>query len=157
MGRVQINHVVCPRCGARNRFPVGKPPAGARCGKCHGVLFDGHSVAVDARGFERHRSGNDIAVLVDVWAPWCGPCHAMAPMFEHAATELEPDVRLIKVNADEEPGLSAELGVRGIPTMILLQGGKVVARTAGAMDASRIVAWTRAHLSRLKEAGSYMT
>jgi thioredoxin 2 len=118
------------------------------------MLFDGNPIAVDAAGFERHRRGNDIAVLVDVWARWCGPCRMMAPMFERAVAELEPDVRLIKLNADEEPGLSAQLGVRGIPTMILLRGGKIIARTAGVVDTPQIVDWTRSQLADLEEVGS---
>jgi thioredoxin 2 len=153
MEQAAIRHVVCPHCAARNRYPVGKPAAGAHCGKCHGKLFDGNPIAVDAAGFERHRRGNDIAVLVDVWASWCGPCRMMAPMFGRAAAELEPDVRLVKLNADEEPGLSAQLGVRGIPTMILLRGGKVVDQTAGAMNTPQIVAWARSRLGGPEEAG----
>jgi thioredoxin 2 len=110
-------------------------------------LFEGHPIAVDAVRFDKHRHGDDIALLVDVWAPWCGPCRAMAPMFEQAATELEPDVRLIKVDADQEPGIASELGVTGIPALFLLRGGRILARTAGAMDTRRIVAWARGHLA----------
>lgn len=157
MERATIRHVVCPHCAARNRYPIGKPAAGAHCGKCHAMLFEGHPIAVGAAEFERHRRGNDIAVLVDVWAPWCGPCRMMAPMFERAAAELEPDVRLIKVNADEEPGLSAQLGVRGIPTMILLRGGEVVGQTAGAMNTPQIVAWARSRLGDLEASGPAKT
>jgi thioredoxin 2 len=149
MSMESIRHVVCPHCAAKNRFPVGKPAARARCGACHGALFAGHPVAVNAEQFDKHRRGNDIPVLVDVWAPWCGPCRMMAPMFERAAAELEPEVRLLKVNSDEEPGLAGELGVRGIPALFLLRGGKVVAQTAGAMDTRRLVEWTRGHLAEV--------
>ena len=141
-------HVVCPHCTSVNRIPAGKAAGDARCGSCHRTLFDGHPAAVDATQFEAHRRRNDIAVLVDVWAPWCGPCRAMAPMFERAAAELEPDVRLIKVNADEQPGIASEFGVSGIPALLLLRHGKLVARAAGAMDTRRIVAWTRAQLAQ---------
>lgn len=144
-----MRHVVCPHCTATNRLPIDKPARGAHCGACHGALFEGHPIAVDAAQFEKHRRGNDIALLVDVWAPWCGPCRAMAPMFEQAAAELEPDVRLIKVNADQEPGIASELGVTGIPALFLLRGGRILARTAGAMDARRIVAWARGHLAEV--------
>ena len=140
-------NIVCPHCAATNRVPVDKPAQHARCGGCHRAVFDGHRGAVDGARFARHRAANDIAVLVDVWAPWCGPCRTMAPMFERAAGTLEPDVRLLKLNADEEQRVSAELGVSGIPALLLFRGGQLIARTAGAMDANRIVAWTRQQLA----------
>lgn len=141
------HHIVCPHCAATNRVPGDKPAREARCGICHRALFEGHSTNVDAARFEKHRRDNDIALLIDVWAPWCGPCRTMAPMFERAAEELEPDVRLIKLNADKEPRIASELGVAGIPALFLLRGGHIVARTTGAMDARRIVTWTRTHLA----------
>lgn len=153
MAETGFRHVVCPHCATTNRFPVGGPAGKARCGKCRGALFEGRPVAVDAAGFERHRHGNDIAVLVDVWAPWCGPCRTMAPMFERAAGELEPEVRLVKLNADKAPEVSSGLGVRGIPALILMKKGKIIGRSAGVMDERRIVEWTRAHLAGLAQAG----
>ena len=140
-------NIVCPHCAATNRVPVDKPAQQARCGGCHRPLFDGHPAAVDGTRFARHRAANDIAVLVDVWAPWCGPCKMMAPMFERAAASLEPEVRLLKLNADEEQQTSAELGVSGIPALLLFRDGRLIARTAGAMDANRIVSWTRQQLA----------
>jgi thioredoxin 2 len=140
-------NIVCPHCAATNRVPSDKPAQAARCGGCHRALFDGRPAAVDGARFARHRAANDIAVLVDVWAPWCGPCRMMAPMFERAAADLEPEVRLLKLNADEEQHVSAELGVSGIPALLLFRGGRLIARTAGAMDANRIVAWTRQQLA----------
>ena len=101
---------------------------------------------MNAASFDRHTARNDIAVLVDVWAPWCGPCRSMAPQFEHAAEMLEPEVRLLKLNSDEEQAISARYAIRSIPTMLLFKGGKLKAQTAGAMDASHIAAWTRANL-----------
>ena len=140
--------IVCPHCAATNRVPDDKPRREARCGACHKPLFDGHAVAVDAAKFNKHRRDNDIPVLVDVWAAWCGPCRAMAPIFERAAAELEPDVRLVKLNADEDPRIASELGIANIPTLLLLQGGRIVARSAGVMDVRRIVSWTRTSLAR---------
>jgi thioredoxin 2 len=142
-----MQHIVCPHCATTNRLPPDKPVQAARCGACHGALFAGQPAPANAAQFDKHRRGNDIAVLVDVWAPWCGPCRIMAPMFERAAAELEPKVRLIKINADEEPQIASELGVAGIPALLLLRGGQIIARTSGAMTTQNIVAWTRSHLS----------
>jgi thioredoxin 2 len=140
-------HLVCPHCAAVNRVPLDRPATAARCGKCHAALFDGHPAEVDEAGFEAHLRGNEIPVLVDIWAPWCGPCRMMAPAFERAAQELEPGVRLLKLNADEAPQVTASLGVRGIPAMFLFRGGRVIANTAGAMDAGSIVKWVRGKLA----------
>jgi thioredoxin 2 len=145
---VDVRHLVCPHCATTNRVPANKSPLSARCGGCHRRLFDGHPAAVDAARFEKHCRNNDIAVLVDVWAPWCGPCRTMAPMFERAASALEPEVRLVKLNADEAPEIASQLGVSGVPALLLLRGGRVMARTAGVTDAQRIVAWVRLNLAR---------
>ena len=150
----QSAHIVCPHCGAVNRIPPGRTAAAARCGSCHDKLFDGHPAEVDAAGLERHLRSGTLPVLLDVWAPWCGPCRMMAPMFARAASVLEPDVRLLKLNADHAPEVTARLGVRGIPALFLLQGDRVLARTAGAMDANAIVAWARQHLSGARTEGA---
>jgi thioredoxin 2 len=140
------NHVVCPACGAINRVPGDRAPDAAKCGACKAGLFAGEPVAVDSASFDRHVARNDIPVLVDVWAPWCGPCRSMAPQFERAAQLLAPDVRLLKLNADDEPAVAARYGVQGIPALLLFKNGRLAAQTAGAMDATRLVDWTRSHL-----------
>ena len=139
--------LVCGHCGQINRLPAEKQASAARCGSCHKPLFDG-PVEVDEQGFARQLANSDVPVLVDVWAPWCGPCRAMAPMFERAARELEPEVRLLKLNADDAPGVSSRLQITGIPTLLLMREGREVSRSSGAMDARGIVAWTRAGLAK---------
>ena len=146
-------HVVCPHCAATNRLPADRKATAAKCGSCRAALFDGHPVAVDAAAFAKHRDRNDIAVLVDVWAPWCGPCRTMAPMFEAAAAGLEPDVRLLKVNADEQPRIAADYGVSGIPALLLFRGGRLVSRNAGFMTEGQIVGWTRGQLAQAPRTG----
>lgn len=141
------SQIVCPSCRALNRVPQDRPSAAARCGGCHRSLFSAHPAEVDEAGFERHLRSNDIPLLLDVWAPWCGPCRTMAPQFERAAAVLEPEIRLLKLNADEAPNVSARLGVRGIPALYLFRNCSVLGQTAGAMNADAIVRWARSHLT----------
>ncbi|MGJ4931304.1 thioredoxin TrxC [Bradyrhizobium sp. HKCCYLS2038] len=138
--------LVCGHCGQINRLPAGRAPTQGKCGKCHAPLFSGHPIEVDQAGFTRHIANSDLPLLVDVWAPWCGPCRAMAPMFARAAQELEPRVQLLKLNSDEAPEVSAKFGISGIPTLLLLQKGRELQRISGAMDSQRIVAWTMSGL-----------
>jgi thioredoxin 2 len=142
-----MSQLVCPHCQAINRTPPERDAVKAKCGRCRRPLFDGHPAEVSGAALETHiRSTKGAAVLVDVWAPWCGPCRAMAPQFERAAQRLEPNVRLLKLNSDENQSAAARLGVQGIPALFLFRDGEVVARTAGAMSAEQLVGWVKAAL-----------
>jgi thioredoxin 2 len=136
-------HLVCPHCLAVNRIPADRPALRAKCGTCHRPLFEGRPFPVTTESFERHRTRNDIPLVVDFWAPWCGPCRAMGPAFERAAGELEPGYRLLKVNIDEEPALAERYGVHSIPLLMLFAHGEPAVQTAGAMSTAGIVAWVR--------------
>lgn len=134
-------HIVCPSCESLNRVPSGRLSHGPICGKCKRALFNGHPINLGEGVFKRHIERNDIPVLVDFWAGWCGPCKMMAPQFQQAARHMEPRVRLAKVNTEESPGLSARYSVSSIPLLILFHKGREIARHAGAMGASDIATW----------------
>jgi thioredoxin 2 len=127
-------HVVCPHCSSVNRIAPGRPADEANCGACKTKLFTGAPIALTAATFDKHLERSDIPVIVDFWAPWCGPCRAMAPIFDRAAKELEPRVRFAKVNVDEEPAIAGRYGIRGIPTLIAFDHGKVAKQHAGLVD-----------------------
>ena len=139
--------VACPSCNTLNRAPRERLAAGGgKCGQCGAALFEGHPVALDDRGFDSHAAKSDVPLLVDFWAPWCGPCRSMAPQFEKAAATLEPAVRLAKVNTDEQQALAGRYGIQSIPTMVLFHHGREVARRSGAMSAAAIETWVRGAL-----------
>ncbi|QJR12110.1 Thioredoxin 2 [Usitatibacter rugosus] len=136
---MSTHHILCPNCQAVNRVPDdrdGKP----NCGRCHKPLFAG-PVALTQASFDAHLGKDEIPIVVDFWADWCGPCKMMAPHFAKAAEELEPKVRFAKVDTEAEQALAARYGIRSIPTMIAFKGGREVARQSGALGAGDIVRW----------------
>src|SRR4051812_40872648 len=146
-------HIVCPHCDTINRVPRAKleeSGGGGRCGQCREALFDGRAVALDTARFERHLEKSGIPLLIDFWAPWCGPCRMMAPEFERAAALLESSVRLVKINVDEEPALATRFRVQSIPTLMLAFKGSELTRAAGARSAPQLVEWTRGALAQAK-------
>jgi thioredoxin 2 len=141
-----IIHTVCPHCATVNRLAPERARAAPRCGRCKEPLFTGKPVVLGDHDFDAHVSKSDLPVVVDFWAPWCGPCRMMAPHFERAAEELEPQVRLAKVNTDEAPQLAQRFGIRGIPTLAIFRSGRELARQSGALDYGSLTRWIRAHL-----------
>lgn len=134
--------IACPACASLNRVPAPKL-GGGTCGRCGKALFDAHPVTLTAANFEAHATKSDIPLVVDFWAAWCGPCRQMAPAFEAAAAQLEPRVRLGKLDTEAEQALAARYGIRSIPTLAIVHKGREVARQAGAMPVGAIVQWVR--------------
>jgi thioredoxin 2 len=138
-------HLVCPHCAAVNRIPSNRIGENPRCGKCREPVFTGQPTELSDSSFETHISRSDIPVVVDFWAPWCGPCKMMAPAFEQAAAQLEPGFRLAKLNTEEAQATAARFQIRSIPTLALFKNGREVARQPGAMGAADIVRWVQAN------------
>ncbi len=139
----ELLHVVCPHCNTVIRAPKARLSEGPKCAKCHKPLFVAKPVELNAETFDKYLQRSDLPLVVDFWAPWCGPCVMMAPQYESAASRLEPGYRLAKLNTEDVPQVAARYGIRSIPTMIVFRGGQEVARHSGAIGAEQIVQWVR--------------
>jgi len=133
--------VVCQHCDGIVGVPAERLGDGPRCPRCHKALFEGHPVALTSGNFDQHVARSDLPVVVDFWAPWCGPCRMMAPAFEEAASRMEPTARFAKLNTDEAQDVAGRYGIRSIPTLIVFKSGREVARQSGAMSGEQLVRW----------------
>ena len=138
-------HVVCPHCGGINRLPSERLAEKPSCGKCHKPVLDGVPVNLSSPSFDRFISKNELPVVVDFWAAWCGPCKMMAPVFSQAASEMATQFRFAKVDTEQAQDIAARYNIRSIPTMIMFKNGKEIDRVAGAMDQSGLKRWLSAH------------
>ncbi|GGY74619.1 thioredoxin TrxC [Marinobacter zhanjiangensis] len=141
-----LRHVVCPHCHKVNRVPAEKLASGGNCGACKQPLWPGGVLELTEQSFAAHTGRSDLPVLVDFWASWCGPCKVMAPQFEQAAKAWQGKVRFAKLNTEQAPGPAGQFGIRSIPTLILFQGGREVARKSGAMNQAQLTQWLQSVL-----------
>ena len=138
-------HVVCPHCGGINRLPSERLAEKPSCGKCHKPVLDGVPVNLSSPSFDRFISKNELPVVVDFWAAWCGPCKMMAPVFSQAASEMATQFRFAKVDTEQAQDIAARYNIRSIPTMIMFKNGQEINRVAGAMDQTGLKRWLSAH------------
>jgi len=138
--------IVCRHCDGIVGVPAARLGDGPRCPACHAPLFEGHPVELGSRNFDRHLGRTDLPIVVDFWAPWCGPCRMMAPAFEQAARAMEPAVRFAKLNTEEAQDIAGRFAIRSIPTMVVFKGGRELARQSGAMGAEQITRWVQSTL-----------
>jgi len=139
-------HIVCPHCASTNRIPASKLDAGGKCGKCHKILITDKPVELDQSNFKKHITTNDLPVIVDFWAPWCGPCKMMAPIFEQATQQLKGKAIFAKVNTEAEQMLASQFNIRSIPTIAMFKGGHEIKRSAGAMDLNSLSQWAQTQI-----------
>ncbi len=139
-------HLVCPHCNATNRVPSDKLQAELNCGKCHQPLLAAHPDNLGEAAFNAQLAKSDLPMVVDFWAPWCGPCRMMAPAYDKVSQDMQGKARFVKVNTEVEQGLAATYNIRSIPTLAVFAGGREIARQPGAMSAPDLARWVSAAL-----------
>lgn len=137
----EFTHIVCPYCNGTNRIPSGTVPNEAKCGRCKKSILDTKPIELNRDNFQQHLEKNDIPVLIDFWAPWCGPCKIMGPNFEKASSNFKAKVRFAKVNTEDQQSLGAHFNIRSIPTLVLFKNAKEIDRVSGALDANQLIEW----------------
>ncbi len=142
-----VVHVACAHCDATNRVARERLDDGVKCGRCGQPLLPGEPLALTRANFDRQVGASELPLVVDFWAPWCGPCRTMAPAFDRAAAELAPRVRLAKVDTEAEPEIAARFGIRSIPTLVAFRGGREIARQSGALALQPLVQWIGNHVA----------
>ncbi|KZC34380.1 MULTISPECIES: thioredoxin TrxC [Rhodanobacter] len=140
--------IPCPHCGALNRVPAERVGEHPNCGRCKQPLFEGHPVELTTANFDAIAGRGDLPVLVDFWAPWCGPCVGFAPVFVQAAGKFEPRLRLAKLDTEAQPQLAGRFGIRSIPTLIMFKQGREIARQSGALNAAQLTQFVESALAR---------
>lgn len=142
----EFTHIVCPYCNGTNRLPSTKIAEDAKCGRCKKSIFDTLPISLTTDNISQHLEKNDIPVIIDFWAPWCGPCKTMGPNFEQASRNFKTKIRFAKVNTEEQASLGGHFNIRSIPTLVLFKQGKEVDRVSGALDSKSLTSWINSKL-----------